>query len=345
MVRRRKNTWVTLCPVVLSVMSFAGLGGYVLFIKRGNLEGFRLFGDRDQDAVDRQKQALRTADVLSRAEDKIAAAAAAAATAAAGGTGTVAAVAVIAAVHPVHRLNAPDLGNIKIEYPDLLTEPPTAKAASPYPRFQSVLDIVSGWNPDVPDPPEVFRETLMHFNYSNPVERGYAEKFREAELPFKLYDVPEFTAASQLWDDTYLENQFHGDIHGKHVEKSKNNHFMYWTGHRRSYGNGDWKPPTEFIDTMKFDAWLAIAKHADEEKVRNETVHYYFMSNAQAGDTQRTFIARDLPLFSTRTNNFFVTDVPANKGIQCRFGMRGIIAEAHYDTGRNMVAMLKGAKR
>jgi len=332
MVRRRKSTWVALCPVVLSVLSLSGLGGYVLFYKHGNLEGFRLF--LDQDALDRQKQALRAADVLSRAEEKKAAAAAA--DAVAGDA------AVIAAVHPVHRLNAPDLGNIKIEYPDLLAEPP---AAGEYPRYQKLLDIVSGWNPDVPEPPQLFRETLMHFNYSNPVERGYAEKFREAELPFKVYDVPEFTAASQLWDDTYLENQFHGDIHGKHIEKSKNNHFMYWTGHRRGYGQGDWKPPTEFIDSMKFEAWLAIAKHADEEKVRNETVHYYFMSNAQAGDTQRTFIARDLPLFSTRTNNFFVTDVPANKGIQCRFGMRGIIAEAHYDTGRNMVAMLKGAKR
>ena len=34
-----------------------------------------------------------------------------------------------------------------------------------------------------------------------------------------------------------------------------------------------------------------------------------------------------------------------NTGIQCRFGMKGVIAEAHNDGGRNMVAMLKGAKR
>ena len=27
------------------------------------------------------------------------------------------------------------------------------------------------------------------------------------------------------------------------------------------------------------------------------------------------------------------------------FGMKGVIAEAHYDGGRNMVAVLKGAKR
>jgi len=49
------------------------------------------------------------------------------------------------------------------------------------------------------------------------------------------------------------------------------------------------------------------------------------------------FISSDLAIFSTTTPNFFVTNVDANKGIQCRFGMKGVIAEAHYDGGRNMV--------
>ena len=30
------------------------------------------------------------------------------------------------------------------------------------------------------------------------------------------------------------------------------------------------------------------------------------------------------------------------QGINCRFGNRGVIAEAHYDGGRNFIAMLKG---
>jgi hypothetical protein len=34
-----------------------------------------------------------------------------------------------------------------------------------------------------------------------------------------------------------------------------------------------------------------------------------------------------------------------NKGIQCRFGMRGVVAASHYDGGRNMVAMIRGTKR
>jgi hypothetical protein len=107
-----------------------------------------------------------------------------------------------------------------------------------------------------------------------------------------------------------------------------------------------YKPPTEVMNHITFDDWLRKAKHAEKNRITNETEHFYFMSNAPARDSQgRTFIGRDLSMFSTDTENFFITNVAANKGIQCRFGMRGIIAECHYDTGKNMVAMLKGTKR
>ena len=36
---------------------------------------------------------------------------------------------------------------------------------------------------------------------------------------------------------------------------------------------------------------------------------------------------------------------PKQKGIQCRFGERGVTAATHYDGGRNMIAMITGAKR
>lgn len=71
--------------------------------------------------------------------------------------------------------------------------------------------------------------------------------------------------------------------------------------------------------------------------------HYYLMTGVQAGRLVHKnhrlsqFISADLPCFSTVDENFFVTAVDANKGIQCRFGMKGVIAEAHYDGGRNMV--------
>jgi hypothetical protein len=33
------------------------------------------------------------------------------------------------------------------------------------------------------------------------------------------------------------------------------------------------------------------------------------------------------------------------QGIQCRFGERGVTAATHFDAGRNMIAMVTGAKR
>jgi hypothetical protein len=229
----------------------------------------------------------------------------------------------------------PPLPDIHVEWPALLPAP-----TSTYPQYQSLLTIVKNWSPDDPDLPPRFTETLMHFNYSDPVERSYAEKFRDAEVPFKVYGVPEFNAVAGLWTDDYLQKSLVGKE--QHVEKSDTNHFMYWTP--RGKPDPEYEPPTEFI-TMSFEEWLKIAKSADTSKQRNDTVHYYFMTSAPPRDNKKSFISRDLSLFSTETNNFFITNVPANKGIQCRFGMRGIIAEAHFDSGRNMVAMLKGAKR
>ena len=40
-----------------------------------------------------------------------------------------------------------------------------------------------------------------------------------------------------------------------------------------------------------------------------------------------------------------MVDPSEQRGIHCRFGMTGILAESHYDVGRNSIAMLRGRKR
>jgi len=52
-----------------------------------------------------------------------------------------------------------------------------------------------------------------------------------------------------------------------------------------------------------------------------------------------------LHFFSNGKKNLFIKNPDGNKGTQCRFGTRGIISEAHFDCGRNMILMLRGAKR
>ncbi len=224
-----------------------------------------------------------------------------------------------------------------IMWPTILSAVPTDNS---YPVYDSLLNIVTNWGPDDPEIPATFKESLQHFNYSNPIERDIAFKFRDAEIPFKVYNVPEFEAAKLKWNDEYLSSQLRGRF-SSHVEESTSNHFMFWKSKGSIKG---YKPPTSIVQ-MSFDEWVKKAHHADDTKLSSDSIHHYFMTNAPPRDNGRTFVSRDLPSFSSDESNFFLKSPKANKGIQCRFGMRGIIAEAHYDSGRNMVAMLKGTKR
>lgn len=212
-----------------------------------------------------------------------------------------------------------------------------------YPDYLNLYDVVTKWNPDIPDPPVEFRETLAHFNYSCPRERAMAEEYRNAELPFKVYNVPQVDMLGVKWSDEYLSQEFK-KMGSVHVERSDSNHFMYWTlkGGREPE---NYTPPTEIINDMHFDEWVKLARSADRLRLSNTSEHFYLMSSSAAGDRGRVFISRDLSLFSTPDPNFFITNPAANKGVQCRLAMRGVISEAHYDSGRNMIAMITGVKR
>jgi hypothetical protein len=224
--------------------------------------------------------------------------------------------------------------------------------AGGYPNYHSLLSILQRWNPDEPDPPLVFHEELQHFDYGNREQRAMAQIYRDNEVPFKLYNVPEFDVVANKWTDEYLHDAM-SNLH-PHVEKaSQNNHFLFWNM-RKKDDTENYTPPTEIVD-MSFKQWSKIAQEADQNKMSSNEDHYYFMlGTVKEGSVSNihksmvnNFIAEDLPLFSVSEENpnFFITNPKANKGIQCRFGMRGIVAEAHYDAGRNMVAVLKGQKR
>lgn len=221
----------------------------------------------------------------------------------------------------------------KIVYPALMKAPDET-----YPKFKNLLDVVTDWNPDNVEIPDIFVETLQHFDYSDPVERSYAEKFRDAEVPFKVYNVPNVDEVRRKWSEPYLKNVMKKSLR---IETSKDNHFMYFK-EGRHHPEG-WDPPQK-LGTMGFSDWYRAAQEADMKKLKHTESHIY-LTVGTSSRHEDAFFARDLPMFNTGENNFFITDIHNNKGIQCRFGMRGVIAEAHYDSGRNMVAMFRGAKR
>lgn len=207
-----------------------------------------------------------------------------------------------------------------------------------YPQYRSLLSIIEEWNPDDPNIPLVFQETLQHFNYSNPRERKMAEIYRDAEVPFKLYDIPELDEVRRKWTYPYLANAM--KYSWARVEESKDNHFMFFV--EKSFPQ--WKPPQR-VTSMSYSQWHKLAREADEKKIDSNDTHYYYVMGSRPHDTSSSFIARDLSFFSTQKENFFITRVKDNKGTQCRFGMRGVIAATHYDSGRNMIAMIHGKKR
>lgn len=187
------------------------------------------------------------------------------------------------------------------EYPKFVTVPNI-------PQYRSLLQLIGDWDPNVPDYPARFTEVLQHFNYSNATELDVARAYRNAEIPFKLYDIPDVSYITKKWSDTYLTKELRKET--VHVEKSDSNHFMYWN---MGLAAKDFVSPTKVV-RMSFPQWRAIARNADIQKTSNNSEHYYFMTGSTAKDSRVSFIPRDLPFFATTKNNFFITNVQSNKG-------------------------------
>ena len=148
---------------------------------------------------------------------------------------------------------------------------------------------------------------------------------------------------------------------------------MYWKLRGGSGSNGDtssipkkyqgWKPPTENIE-LSFPDWYerAIAlemKYNNTDAANSSTSttandeHWYLRLNGEffgggglRGNVGRNdFLYDELPIFNPTIESFFMVDPEDQRGINCRLGMKGVIAEAHYDMSRNFILLLKGQKR
>ena len=181
-----------------------------------------------------------------------------------------------------------------------------------------------------------------------------AIKFRDLELPFKVYNVPEVRAANAKWTDEYLASNFNGnnkDGVPQSIGACQQSVDSFFAFHRPNIWSVDLLGPPPSVDIdWTFDKWARHAVYADEVSLPANETHYYWQSGVPReerleGKETWTFVSRDLPSFSNPEPTFFGFNPPAQKGIQCRFGERGVTAATHYDGGRNMIAMITGAKR
>eukprot|EP00980_Cylindrotheca_fusiformis_P010249 scaffold2277_cov137-Cylindrotheca_fusiformis.AAC.4 len=240
------------------------------------------------------------------------------------------------------------------DYPDKMSEPP-AKLGD-YPKLKPMKELMENWpQDDIDHPPTPLEEVLIHFDYNKEEDVEAARKFRDAKLPFKFINVPEVVAAGEKWTDEYVNRQFSGGQIGReykrangNCQESINNFFAFFNKDAwdiEEYGlaptrNNDWS----------FEKWAEHAKYADAHGLSPNQPHFYWQAGVDKEErhmpeSKWTFISKDLPSFSSPKETFFVFNPEAQKGIQCRFGERGVTAATHFDAGRNMIAMVTGAKR
>lgn len=237
-------------------------------------------------------------------------------------------------------------------YPTIESPPPEG-----YPELEPMGDLLARWPQDsVDDPPSTIVEKLMRFDYSDPHQRQMAELYRNAELPFKVYNVPEVIAAAAKWTDEYVSAHFDGKSsffspenlsHGM-CQESHDNFFAFFTP--MGWQMSKMGPPPFRNNDWTFRKWSTHATYADATRLSFDQPHFYWQAGVPREErysppAEWGFISRDLPMFSDTKPNFFQFRPEEQKGIQCRFGERGVTAATHYDSGRNMIAMVQGAKR
>ena len=181
-------------------------------------------------------------------------------------------------------------------------------------------------------------------------ELRLAQVFREMDVPFVAYGVPELMAAADRWTDEYLTTQLNSETL-YNVNVANTSHYMYALKSKRL---ADEKPT---YDSQKM-TYSQFVKTLNDVKLRHEAgephKYYYlilgkkdFMKTAAFVYDELQFLNPLLPEHDPRFGDLFIRDMDSakNKGMRCRLGTQGIIAEGHYDDELNYVSIIRGTKR
>jgi hypothetical protein len=200
-----------------------------------------------------------------------------------------------------------------------------------------MFEITTHWDPDVtatPDDGKVY-QSLCLFNYSDSEEKALAFVYQRAEVPFITYGIPEADLLDEKWTPDYLSRM----VKSTETMESEDNHQMYWTRKRSPKGTqeGAWKQPTT-KRSMGFVEWYE--KAGSKAKTEQNERHHYLKTSSG----KDKWIKQDVPFLDAKTS-LFIPEPKGHRSIHCRFGQEGIIAEAHWDVGRNSIVQIHGNKR
>jgi hypothetical protein len=246
-----------------------------------------------------------------------------------------------------------------------------------YPYDWNLLKILNHWQPDDPTAPQdnKLHQGLCVFDYEKDYDK--AINYRRKELPFVVVNDPQVQDTVKRWNAPGYMERMLGSVRHR-AEFSESNHFLYWnkpTGQRNNRRRQnkvgrirqqqdnpliapeaqnlkDWKEPTTML-RMTYRDWLEHANlTATGEVVGPDDPHYYFRligcgetgPEGECDNGSSEYLFDELPFFQPR-ETLYVVDPMEQKGIHCRFGMHGVIAENHFDQSRNAIVVLGGERR
>jgi hypothetical protein len=247
-----------------------------------------------------------------------------------------------------------------------------------YPYQWNLLQLLDHWNPDDPSIPEdmTIHQGICVFDYEKDYDK--ALNYRVKEVPFIVSNDPAVQDTAKRWMAPGYMERLMADV--KHrTEFSETNHFMYWNagamvrrkqhiptnraggnaflGDGHSDGRGiernlaKWQQPTKMM-RMTYKEWLSHANLTEGESVGPHDPHWYYrligcgeqspMGLCDKGSSEYLF--DELTFFQPK-ENLYMVEPKEQKGIHCRFGMTGVIAENHFDMSRNAIALFGGERR
>lgn len=235
-----------------------------------------------------------------------------------------------------------------------------------YPFDWNLLQLLEAWPPNDPEPRAKTFQGLCVFDYEK--DHDKALNYRTAEVPFVVVNDPEVKAAVKRWNAPGYMERMLGDV--KHrTEYSENNHFMYWQPPRKimkknkagkknfQFAKGenplpkDWQEPTKMM-RMPYLEWLEHANITDDTQLGPDHPHWYYRligcgETGPSGECDKgssEYLFDELTFFQPKPGLYLV-EYDKQKGIHCRFGMKGVIAENHFDGSRNSIVVLGGERR
>ena len=115
---------------------------------------------------------------------------------------------------------------------------------------------------------------------------------------------------------------------------------MFWRIGRSVIKPSNWKIPTNVDYDITYTDWLNRAKLASNNNLKTTDEHVYFRLNG-CKDTYKLqkclekngegsyYVSQEIPFFSPK-KSFYIVQPNEFRGINCRFGMNGIIAGKLY---------------